>query len=572
MASKRPPLHQAPDIHELLMQSKATQPATREQLQELQRISMLDVSRYSEADVRAEVIDPVVRILGYQKDTYFSLQREKPLKVLDGDLSIDYNMTLWTEAFWVIEAKKVKRKPLKFITSELQQALQYAVHPEINAALVVLCDGRVFEVYDREESVTKPAARVEVKHLPEQFQVLQALLAPWQSWFFQKRRVLRLVDKVLDYEINPGRLEEFKLAVERRIQMKRGRVIANWRKIHPNSNDRNEREAALRNMPIKDLIEAEFFVGFTEPDMHAIAKVLVEKAPRGAFEVVHQILPDHPRDMNDHFVGAALRTLIEFDASGSAINWFPTWLGAGIQGDGLTGAIKRLIALGLTTFDGDPSRKMVLQYSACARRIAKLSMALLPTLAQTGEIRHELVRYAVEELHEAQYMSTPSGHNFATLDGIQAMMTHRFVSECQDNRENFINARAETKLRDLWQLENGMLRDGTEYWKGLAGRGVEGELNPTERNWVDYDNLGHLTLCVLAASSQKWTEYASEVHASDLRRLAHGGSWQARKLLGINIDTYLPRPSDQKLAERFFFGNVPLFQDLRRAYASRPLA
>src|SRR3546814_15702685 len=80
----------------------------------------------------------------------------------------------------------------------------------MNAALLVLWDGRVFEVYDREESLVKPVARVEVQNLADEFHVLQAMLSPWQSWFFQKRRVLRLVDKVLDHEINIGRLREFR--------------------------------------------------------------------------------------------------------------------------------------------------------------------------------------------------------------------------------------------------------------------------------------------------------------------------------------------------------------------------
>jgi hypothetical protein len=214
---------------------------------------------------------------------------------------------------------------MRFVPSELQQALQYAAHPEINAALVVLCDGRIFEVYDREESVTEPAARVEVKNFPEQFGVLQALLSPWQAWFFQKRRALRLVDKVLDLEINPSRLDEFKEAVERRMEDKRGRVIENWRQINPISDDRSEREAAFRGMSTTDLIEAEFFIGVTEADSHSIAKVLVERARPKAFDVMYRMFPDQPRDMNDRFVCAALRTLIEFDASGSS----DAWLGCG---------------------------------------------------------------------------------------------------------------------------------------------------------------------------------------------------------------------------------------------------
>src|SRR3546814_6455602 len=86
---------------------------------------------------------------------------------------IDYSMTLWSESFWVIEAKKVKRDELRFTATEIQRVLRYAAHPDINAALLVLCDGRVFEVYDREESLVKPVARVEVQNLADEFHVLQ---------------------------------------------------------------------------------------------------------------------------------------------------------------------------------------------------------------------------------------------------------------------------------------------------------------------------------------------------------------------------------------------------------------
>src|SRR3546814_4539431 len=91
----------------------------------------------------------------------------------------------------------------------------------MNAALLVLWDGRVFEVYDREESLVKPVARVEVQNLADEFHVLQAMLSPWQSWFFQKRRVLRLVDKVLDHEINLGRLREFRAELDDSLDRKR---------------------------------------------------------------------------------------------------------------------------------------------------------------------------------------------------------------------------------------------------------------------------------------------------------------------------------------------------------------
>src|SRR3546814_11222478 len=106
-----PHVQQAADINKLLLH-KAGNPPAKEEFDELRRLSTLDFSSYSEADVRAEIIDPVVRILGYRKETFFSLVREKHLKVLDADMFIDYSMTLWSESSWVIEAKKVKRDEL----------------------------------------------------------------------------------------------------------------------------------------------------------------------------------------------------------------------------------------------------------------------------------------------------------------------------------------------------------------------------------------------------------------------------------------------------------------------------
>ena len=125
-------------VNELLRTSKALKPISDAVRSELERIQTLDVSEYSEADVRAEVIDPVVRALGYQKQTLFSVEREKHLKIGDGNAFADYSLTLWEEDFWVIEAKKVKREAPKFIKDEIQQAFVYASHPDINAALMVL--------------------------------------------------------------------------------------------------------------------------------------------------------------------------------------------------------------------------------------------------------------------------------------------------------------------------------------------------------------------------------------------------------------------------------------------------
>lgn len=548
------------------MQHKAVTPPSKEDVDELRRRSILDVSSYSEADVRAEIIDPVVRILGYKKETYFSLVREKHLKLLDADMFIDYNMTLWSEAFWVIEAKKVKRDELRFIAAELQQALRYAAHPDVNAALLVLCDGRVFEVYDREESLVNPVARVEVKNLAEEFHVLQALLSPWQSWFFQKRRVLRLVDKVLDHEINLGRLREFRTELDVSLDQKRAKVMDNWRDVSSMQTDSAQRARDIQERSIEDLVDGEMFAGQSAADADAIAKALVDKGGSNGFPVLHLIFPDRPRDMNDNFVALALWTLIKFESSGAQVMWLPSWLVAPSQPTDVEGAIKRLIALGVTTFDAEPHRKIVLQYSACARRTAKIAMALFPMVAQLGNVRHQQLRHVLDELHGAQFMSSPEGQGLRALDQFQALATMQFLRTCKDDRGNFNTARAETALKDAWVTEKMLLQDGRDYWVSLEGRGFDGEINPTERSWVDHDSLGHIVLCMLERS-EKWITYAKANHHTDLLRIAATGSWMAHKIVGK--DTVPNLPTDEEQASRYFGGNTTLFQDLRKAYSNR---
>src|SRR3546814_8542180 len=75
------------------------------------------------------------------------------------------------------------------------------------------------------------------------------------------------------------------------------------------------------------------------------------------------------------------------------------------------------------------------------------------------------------------------------LDDIQVLATMKFLRACEDDRGNFNASRAETTLRDAWVTEKMLLQDGRDYWISLEGRGFDGEINPTERSWLDYDSF-----------------------------------------------------------------------------------
>jgi hypothetical protein len=205
-------------VNDLLLQSKRLEPLAEAAKAEIAKIQSLDVTGFSEEEVRTYVINPIVRILGYDKGTIFSADLEHPVKFLGKNLFPDYQLALWSENFWLIEAKKPRPRAPTFKYKELVQAIQYSVHPSINAALVVLCDGVKLEVFDREVSVEAPLLHVEIKNLLRDFDKIRAILEPIQVWFFQKRRIVRLLDKVFNKEFNMNRVEEFSELLDARQQ------------------------------------------------------------------------------------------------------------------------------------------------------------------------------------------------------------------------------------------------------------------------------------------------------------------------------------------------------------------
>jgi hypothetical protein len=96
-------------------------------------------------------------------------------------------------------------------------------------SLVVLCDDVKFEIFDREASVDEPMLRVMIKDLRGDFDKIRAVLEPMQVWFFQKRRVVRLIDKVFNKEFNMHRIGEFSDLVDRRFRSKHQIIIENFR-------------------------------------------------------------------------------------------------------------------------------------------------------------------------------------------------------------------------------------------------------------------------------------------------------------------------------------------------------
>jgi len=174
------------NLDQLLLQ-KVAEPPSSDQVAELERISDLNVDGFKEADVREEIINPLLRIIGYRKGNEYSVDREKHIKFVGATSRyIDYSLTLWEQDFWLIEAKRPKPSQKSFGYEDASQAFEYASHPDIRAALVVLCDGIKLELFDREENVEAPILSILIKNIVHEYHKLATYLSPLNVWFFYR--------------------------------------------------------------------------------------------------------------------------------------------------------------------------------------------------------------------------------------------------------------------------------------------------------------------------------------------------------------------------------------------------
>lgn len=124
----------------------------------INRFPPLPFDRMSEADVREDVLVPLLAALGYRTGTDYDIRRELSLRYPKQSLGrkqedrdpvlrgrADYVLKVNGELSWVLEAKS----PVSDIQQdEIEQAWSYATHAEVRAAYFALSNGRELVVFD----------------------------------------------------------------------------------------------------------------------------------------------------------------------------------------------------------------------------------------------------------------------------------------------------------------------------------------------------------------------------------------------------------------------------------------
>lgn len=548
-------------IREGLLLHKSISPLEPRFIEELQAIQDLDVTGFGEADVRAEVIDPIVRVLGYKKGQFSSVDREKHIRFLGKTHKyIDYNFTLWKENFWIIEAKR----PLKgecFGYDELSQATEYSIHPEINASIIVLCDGLKLEIFDREEDLEKPVIAFKIKDLIENIDSLRKILGPMQIWFFYKRRVLKSIDKAFESEFNQQRANEFLKIIESRFREKRGQILKNFQSV-----ELTEKDSAVEvaKASIDEIIDVHFFFSQPVSTMHSMNKVLVDHCmEKRSFDVIYKMFPDDYRDANDAYYSNALSFLIQLENESQTLNWAPSWLSD--EGDKTVGStIKGLINHTLNYFKDDEPRKIILLAAAAFRRLFKITFIVSPEINQSSEVLHLFTRLNESEFSWNQILTSPTRNIIIEIDRLSLQATDDFVKNFTTDQRKFNSALAKQQLSKLWHLEQSLLERTPNYRQILHEKDL-GELHPTEASSVVSDNLGHNCLCVIKMSS-KWKSYILENHMAEILTLSETGSWAAKEILEDAGSSDSKLSTNTNLSERFFMGNNEIQSSLKALY------
>ena len=165
---------------------------------------------FNEADVRAVIIDPILKELGFNHE---NILREKPLKspfLKTGSkkrqvsLVPDYILKIGDSFALVLDAKSPKHKIIN--DDNVEQVYSYATHPEIRSYFFALCNGIEFACY-RTTDTAEPVLYFQICEIDKYWQQLQKTLSPnsFQSGksFSYTSETVKKVETEFDYLKRP---------------------------------------------------------------------------------------------------------------------------------------------------------------------------------------------------------------------------------------------------------------------------------------------------------------------------------------------------------------------------------
>ena len=240
-----------------------------------------------------------------------------------------------------------------------------------------------------------------------------------------------------------------------------------------------------------------------------------------SFSALHRIFPYLPRTANDIYMAQAVTYMIALAEKRQRVEGLPAWLARGEQGDAnLQPSIQFLLDQCLTYFEAYEPYRLVLLAACAIRRLLKIIAISNDAVQKLGQELHALARHTLPEISWAQILASPEGQLIQLID-VQTMAGLRDYVRRNSNSQQFLSESAKQQLKAMWNVEKHLLASIGNYAALQKERSL-GEMRMTEWSSVTYDNLGHLTLCLLHRFP-KWKDYLLEERRPLIEKLASMG-------------------------------------------------
>jgi hypothetical protein len=179
----------------------------------LHRLASVDWTGKPEATISSQLIMPVLHLLGYGEHTLHRVAEQRSYPLRDPHVSkgsrrvrLDYEPSVYEEGLWVMEAKGTD---VAVSARTLGQVRDYAIHPEVRAALMVTVDAAGFRIFDPwDEYWDEPLLSVGVNELVGRLHELRAVLAVDRVAEVVRRRHLEHLRRALSASLEFGVLQD----------------------------------------------------------------------------------------------------------------------------------------------------------------------------------------------------------------------------------------------------------------------------------------------------------------------------------------------------------------------------
>lgn len=491
--------------------AKYLPPLNSEDKERLEKLAVLPLEKFGEADVREEFLAPIVALLGYERGGDKDVLREdthslSELFVMLGrhKYKLDYRFIIRKQGFWLLEAKPAScadpKNPPGITAEDIGQAFAYALHPQIDAPYFAVSNGWWFCLYDRDSGRQDPILKISQAELPKRFDELRQILGAEQITFHLKRRLIGRIEQVLSADITLERSEEFLREVERVANKVRPKVLDNFRAARKKTvPERILWERLLAAERPYQLVETALACAVSIKDMTDASETLADRllaVPNSGdmYVTLSKLLIETPRAMliHEHFNTLHALAVLAQRQGDTAVPFPDSTLPGSKSPLPLKEIFAKWAHILLTHFHPRPPLRFLWATEAIMGRIAKRA-AVYDAGKRRGIIQSvDFKKFQLPEEMVAAITLCPAGDLIASVAVVQMSGLATVISETFDKkRREFLPAKARQEYERLCQAEQRLIATSPDYSQLLRELGSGwGELLQIDSVNVTYDKLG----------------------------------------------------------------------------------